>query len=61
MMKQKKKHLWLKIPSIALLVLLLIFAVLRCYFRLPVADYYAASQKSFMIPGTNDGFVAQGI
>lgn len=61
MMKQKKKHLWLKIPIIALLVLLLIFAALRCYFRLPVADYYAASQKSFMIPGTNDGFVAQGI
>ena len=53
-------------PIIKILIFLFIFVMIvliavRCYFRLPVSDYYRASEKSFVIPGTNDGFVAQGI
>ena len=51
-----------------LLILIILIAVVavfllavRMYFRLPVADYYKASEKGFTIPGTNSGFIAQGI
>ena len=41
-------------------VLLLIFGGIRVYFRAPVSDYYSASQKAFVIPDLNAGFVPQG-
>ena len=31
------------------------------YFRLSVQAYYNASEKAFVIPGLNDGFVPQGM
>jgi len=33
----------------------------RLYFRIPVRDYYKASEHGFLIPDCNRGFVAQGI
>lgn len=33
----------------------------RLYFRVPVKEYYRASQRSFHIPGCGDGFIPQGI
>lgn len=42
-------------------ILLVILVAARCYFRVPVQDYYTASEKAFKIPDCNAGFVAQGI
>lgn len=42
-------------------VILVILIAARCYFRLPVQEYYSASEKAFRIPDCNAGFVAQGI
>lgn len=42
-------------------ILLVILVAARCYFRIPVQDYYDASEKAFKIPDCNAGFVAQGI
>ncbi len=33
----------------------------KLYFKLPHSSYYNASIAAFEIPGTNDGFIAQGI
>lgn len=33
----------------------------RLYFRLPVTQYYRASEKGFVIPDCGNGFIAQGI
>lgn len=41
------------------LVLLALLAV-RAYVMLPVASYYKASDKAFVIPGLSDDFVPQG-
>lgn len=48
------------IGSILLLIGLFLLGV-RGYFRLSVSDYYKHSEATFYIPGTNGGFVAQGI
>ncbi len=32
-----------------------------CYFKLPVASYYVASEKAFIIPDIMDGYVPQGM
>ena len=50
---------------IVLLVLMLLIALfllgVRLYFRLPLSDYYRASDKAFRIPGLSDGFIPQGL
>ena len=63
--KTKKKLAWwnyllwvLGVPA-ALIALVLLGA--RLYFRVPVRDYYKASERGFLIPDCNRGFVAQGI
>ncbi len=43
----------------ALVALVLVCAI--GYFRLSVAPYYSASDKAFIIPALNDGFVPQGM
>ena len=60
MLKHKLNPIIKILISLFIFVMIVLIAV-RCYFRLPVSDYYRASEKSFVIPGTNDGFVAQGI
>lgn len=61
----KKKKTWWQILLITLGCLLLFIGLFlfgaRLYFRLPVSDYYKASEKTFVIPGIKDGFVAQGL
>lgn len=52
-----------------LLVALMVFIVLvaallvgcRLYFRLPVSDYYAASERAFCFAGLSDGFIPQAL
>lgn len=62
---EKKKLAWWKKCCIALAVVAgLLCAVLeggRLYLRLPVSDYYRASDKAFVIPGLSDNFVPQGL
>lgn len=68
-MKQKtekrKKRAWWTYPlwaiGILLAVIVLVFEGGRLYFRVPVTEYYRASEKGFVIPGCNTGFTAQGI
>ena len=56
-----------KMPVIIkILIGLVVFVVVvllgaRLYFRLPVMDYYSASDKEFKIPGLSSGLVPQGI
>lgn len=54
-----------KIIGIIITAILVLCAVVvlgaRLYFRIPVADYYKASEKAFIIPGLSDGFVPQGL
>ena len=63
--KVKKKKTWWQRVLISLAWVVGVFAfVLLCaigYFRLPVSDYYSASEKAFKIPGLSDGFVPQGM
>lgn len=63
-MPSKKKKSAAKIIGIVLCVLigLVLLAVLaaRAYFRLSVREYYAASQKVFVIPEIHDGLIVQG-
>lgn len=40
---------------------LLVLLGARAYFRLPVREYYAHSEKAFRIPGVNDGMILQGL
>lgn len=61
----KKKMKWWQVVCI---VLASIFAFIclvllgaRGYFRLSVASYYGNSEKAFIIPDSNSGFVAQGL
>ncbi len=63
--KQFKKMTPLKWVTVILcgilaLILLVLFAA-RLYFRLPVSDYYRASEKAFKIPGLSEGFIPQGL
>lgn len=62
--KKVKLKLWAKISIIVLAVILFLSAALfgaRCYFMMPVKDYYQASQKAFLIPDIDNGFIPQGI
>lgn len=61
-MKNKKPLLIILIALgslIALLGLVLVGAI--GYFKLPVASYYAASDKAFVIPDIMEGYVPQGM
>lgn len=40
---------------IGLLALVLLCG--RCYFRIPVNEYYKNSEKTFVIPGLSDGMI----
>ena len=60
MVKRKSKKRWL-LPAVIIAALLLILMAAREYFRLPVLDYYHASEKAFRIPGLDEGFVPQGL
>ena len=51
----------LKIVIIIVAVICLFLLGIRAYFRLPVAEYYRNSEKSFLIPGISDGAVLQGL
>lgn len=60
---KSKKPVWVKIVIIILSVILSLSALLVgaiAYFRLSVKDYYDYSEKAFVIPGLNSGFVPQG-
>ncbi len=60
----KKKSVLVKI-TIILCTIIAAFGIIilgvRAYFRLPVKSYYEASEKTFVIPEFNRGFIAQGI
>ena len=65
MTAQKKKRRPGKTILIVLCSILLLIALVllggRLWFRLPVGDYYAASEAAFAIPGLSEGFVPQGL
>ena len=47
---------------IGLLVVVALFLIgVVCYFKLPVAAYYKASDKAFKIPEISKGFIPQGL
>ena len=60
---KNKKPLWITLivlgSLVALVALVLVGAI--GYFRLPVADYYAASHKAFVIPDITNDYVPQGM
>ncbi len=47
--------------AILLIILLILFIIARLIFMLPVSEYYANSEEAFFIPGTHEGYVAQGM
>lgn len=60
----KKKAWWQKLLialGIVAIAVIVFFGAVIGYFKIPVSDYYRASEKAFKIPGTSDGFIAQGI
>lgn len=63
--KNKKRVTPLKVLRNILIVIVAVvvvfICVLRVYFRAPVNSYYRNSMRAFVIPGTNDGYIAQGI
>lgn len=60
---KNKNPLWIVLTVIgsliALIALVLVGAI--CYFKIPVASYYAASDKAFVIPDIMKGYVPQGM
>lgn len=63
--KTKLRRPWWSYPLWGLGVLAVLAAMVllgaRLYFRIPVGDYYKASERGFLIPDCGRGFVAQGI
>lgn len=59
-MSKKAKGILITCIVMVCLVLLVILGA-NAYFKLPIATYYLASDKAFVIPGLNKGFVAQGL
>ena len=60
----EKKPLIRKILKVLIILFIVIDVILIggiLYLRLPVSDYYSHSEKGFLIPDINDGFVAQGL
>lgn len=61
-MKNKKTLIIVLIALGSLIALFgLIIAGIIGYYKLSVADYYAASEKAFIIPGLKEGYVPQGM
>ena len=61
---ERKRNPWKTVAVIFGVIVLLIGLVLlggRIYFRLPVKEYYNASEAAFEIPGLSEGFVPQGL
>ena len=53
-----------KILKIFIIIFIIVDVILLggiAYLRLPASDYYAHSEKGFLIPEINDGFIAQGL
>ncbi len=64
MKNQTKLKLWIKLTIIFSSVMLGLGVILGSaigYFRLPVLSYYRASEKAFVIPEINSGYIAQGL
>ncbi len=59
-MKTLKKVLLIVLISLIALFLIALIGM-RIYFRAPVSSFYKVSDKAFVIPGTNKGFVSQGL
>ena len=59
--KRRKVPVIVKILIGIVLFLLLAMLGIRLFFRIPVTDYYRASEKGFKIPGLAQGLVPQGI
>ncbi len=63
-LQKGKKPLWMHLIIVLCVLAALVglfFLAVRLYFRIPVRDYYSISRKAFVIPGTSDGYIAQGI
>lgn len=62
---QNFKHPWwvhlIRVLCVLAILVALFFLGVRLYFRLPVRNYYQASERGFIIPGCSDDFIAQGI
>ena len=62
--QKKKMKLWVKLTIIFSSIIVGFGVILGSaigYFRLPVGDYYGASEKAFKIPEISDGYVPQGM
>lgn len=62
--EERKKSFAYKLKKVIITIVVAIAVLLTgviCYLRLPVSDYYKASHRTFKIPDTNHGFVAQGL
>lgn len=63
--KEKTKLAWwqtlIVVVISAIVALGGVLLAARGYFMLSVSGYYKASEKAFVIPGLNDGFVPQGL
>ena len=60
----EKKPLIRKILKVFIILFIVVDVLLIggiIYLKLPVSDYYSHSEKGFLIPDINDGFVAQGL
>ena len=51
----------IRIIFIIIAAILLFFVGVRLFFRLPVSEYYKRSEKAFVIPEYDKGFIAQGL
>ena len=64
MAEKQKIKLWVRLAVIFTSIIVGI-GVILCgaigYFRLPVSNYYRASEKAFKIPEIGDGYVPQGM
>lgn len=58
--KKRTRCFLIVLLSIVLFVTVAVLGV-RAYFRLPVTSYFQASEKAFIIPDINKGFVPQGL
>ena len=59
-MKKSLKILLIVLGALVALVALVLVGAVG-YFKLPVASYYAASDKAFVIPDIKNGYVPQGM
>lgn len=60
--KQSKFAKKMKKILVGIIVFLIVFYTgVLCYFKLPVKAYLDASERTFTIPDSNKGFIAQGL